>query len=457
VQLYVLCSVAYEKGMWSGFMTDIYVENDALSIARVVGKSIAGSLGERAFEELELAFATRILPRFTDDPVIRVNQNILLYWKKGYFKSKILEVFSQTIPLNHKVVDITSLTHEKIFGSIDEKKRHIAKPTFTNDVHFVVVSELTSLLGQHDFMRHCVNLMNGVLEGEKVSRQTLKLANAELSEVDLVELATKGVSYDPDLGELSYRPNVCVFAASRPLDNRYFTYLDKSGHLSRYHVVQRRISDEEAKKYFYEEYKLDQEALNQLKAANSVLSTVKVKNLIRPPESLMRPVYDRVAELAYDETAERHDTEFADIITPRVKGDIIRELVVHAFLRTAAQNGFAEIEELQYTQEDVDFVLQRPYHFIEFALNPIIVEDFSKIPKIKKRDKLKSAIMAYLNDGAERNINEILKAVTTITNCPATVYLAMNELFDEGKVTQTRHGYYKIVKKEEGVVEGEKK
>jgi hypothetical protein len=438
-------------------MTHIYVEKNVISIARVVGRSVAGSLGERAFEELELAFATRLFPRFIDDPVIRVNQNILLYWKKGYFKSKILEVFSQTIPLNRKVVDITALTHEKIFGSIDENKTHIAKPAFTNDVHFVVVSELTSLLGQHDFMRHCVNLMNGVLEGEKVSRQTLKLTNGKPSEAELTELATKGVSYDPDLGELSYRPNVCVFAASRPLDNRYFTYLDKSGHLSRYHVVQRRISGEEAKKYFYEEYKLDQEALNQLKAANSVLSTVDVKNLIRPPESLMKPVYDRVAELACDEIAERRHTEFADIITPRVKGDIIRELVAHAFLRTAAQNGFTEMEELQYTQEDVDFVLQKPYHFIEFALNPIMVEDFSKIPQIKKLDKLKSAITIYLSDGAERNINEILEAVSSISTSTASVYNALDELIEEGKVTKPRHGYYKTIKKEDEKVEGDKK
>jgi hypothetical protein len=415
-----------------------------VSKAKVVGRSLAGSLGAEAFVELELAYATRQLPRFTDDPVIRVNQNVLLYWKKGYFKSKILEIFGQTIPEHLRVVDITSLTHEKIFGSIDEKKKHIAQPAFTNDVHFIMVSELASLLGQHDFMKHCVNLMNGVLESEKISRQTLKLAHGDISEAELTELATKGVSYDSTLGEISYRPNVCVFAASRPLDNRYFTYLNNSGHLSRYHVIQHRISNEEAEKYFYHEYKLDQEALGQLKILNSVLGTARVRKLFRPSETVMRPVYDRVAELARDETAERHNTEFADIITLRVKGDIIRELVAHAFLRTTAQDGITEVDELQYTQEDIDFVLQKPYHFIEFALNPIVTEEWSLVPKTRKRDRIKAKVLDLLADSIERHIDDIIKAVETITSCQASVYNAIAELLDEGKVTQTRHGYYKI-------------
>ena len=131
-------------------MTDIPVKYNPISKARDVGKSLAGELGEKAFVELELAYATRLLPRFTDDPTIRINQNVLLHWQRGYFKSTILKVFGQVLPL--KTVDITSMTLEKMFGSIDEKKIHIIPPAFTNDTYFVTISELTALLGQRDAM-----------------------------------------------------------------------------------------------------------------------------------------------------------------------------------------------------------------------------------------------------------------------------------------------------------------
>jgi hypothetical protein len=102
----------------------MYIANnrtvDALRLASELGRSLAGDIGAKAFVELELAFATRILPKFTDDPITRVNQNTLLYWQYGYYKSTILKVFSQAIPEISKVVDITSMTLEKILESMFE-------------------------------------------------------------------------------------------------------------------------------------------------------------------------------------------------------------------------------------------------------------------------------------------------------------------------------------------------
>ena len=53
------------------------MEAYAISEAKKVGNSLAGDLGSKAFIELELAYATRLLPRFSDDPIVRVNQNVL--------------------------------------------------------------------------------------------------------------------------------------------------------------------------------------------------------------------------------------------------------------------------------------------------------------------------------------------------------------------------------------------
>ena len=434
-------------------MSYLNSEHDPIDRLLKTGHSLAGEIGEKAFLELELAYATRLLPRFGDDSIIRRNQNILLYWRRGYYKSTILRVFSQTIPAEIKAVDISSMTLEKIFGSINERMKHIIQPAFTNDVKFVFVSELSSLLGQSDSMRQFVNLLNAVLESEKISRQTLKLGMGEISNDELLQLQEKGVAYDSAKGELTYTPDVCFFAATRPLDNKYYTYLRESGHFSRYHVIQNNISDSVVKEHFKGSYKIDEEAFAQLKQINLLLSQVKVKKILRPPESFMQPVYDNVIDIVEDELSGRNDLSTADVITPRTKGDIIRELVAHAFLRVAAQSNGTVIEDLKYTDDDLNFVLENPYHFVEFALNPIIAPDLSRPQKNRKRETIKEAILDFLTDGTERQVDEIKLHVENklapLTVSQATVYTALEELRSEGKIERPRRAFYAFAKSQE--------
>lgn len=426
------------------------MKTHVISRARKVGNSLAGDLGVNALIELELAYATRLLPRFSDDPIIRVNQNVLLYWQYSYYKSTILKVFIRTIPESLKVVDITSMTLEKIFGSIGEKKKHIIDPAFTNDVHFVVISELTSLLGQRDSMRQFMNVMNVVLEGEKVTRQMLKLGYGEIADEELIELESKGVFYDPFKAELSYRPNVCVLAATRPLDNRYFTYLNQSGHFSRYHVIQHSVTDEEASKHLHRDYILDQNALAELRDINLRLSKVKVKKMLRPSESLMKPIYDDVEALVKDEIADSSRLRLPDVITPRLKDDIIRELAAHTFLRTAVQNGFKDIDILRYTQEDVEFVQDRLPHFIDFTINPSIAESLTRVSRKKNKTEICiEAILRCLEDGKWHRSEEIVSFVEDQVDTmvrgvsEGTIYIALKRLVSLRK-TVHEHGRYKI-------------
>jgi hypothetical protein len=357
-----------------------------------------------------------------------------------------LEIFKQTIPPNLKAIDITSLTHEKIFGSIHEQRNRIIKPAFTNDVNFVFISELTSMLGQREFMRHSVNLMNGVLEGEKVSRQTLMLAYGDIDPSELKDLSDKGVSYDAELGELSYKPNVCVFAATRPLDNWYFTHLSNSGHFSRYHVIQRRISDEDASLHLHREFRLDLEALNQLRELNEQLSQVKVRRMLRPTEVMMKQIYDSIEDIVKDEINSRRGLSLADIVTPRLKGDVIRELASHAFLRTAFQNGLKDINELRYSQEDVEFLMSGLYHFVDFMINPIVVMDLTYISKKRaKKDLTKELILAILSDKELRNGPTIVESAVEKIGCKgATAYNSLKELKIEGKICEPKYGFYKL-------------
>ncbi|MCW4031193.1 MAG: hypothetical protein NWE80_02385 [Candidatus Bathyarchaeota archaeon] len=429
------------------------MNDDSISIGPVktaweVGSSLAGDLGSTAFVELELSFANRLLPKFFDDPIIRKNQNLLFYWQPGYYKSTILKTFSQTIPECYKYVDITSMTQEKIFGSIDEKRRLIIQPAFTNDIHFVLIPELTSVLGQRDSMRQFVNIMNAVLENERVSRQTLKLGH-EVSQYNLQGLSEKGVSFDAAKGELSYVPNVSVFAASRPLDNKYFTYLDKSGHFGRYHVIQKRITDEEASKHLHTEFTIDQKALAALAEVNLQLSKVRVSRVLRPSADFLKPVYDDLEALIDDEIAERNLT-FSDVFNPRLKDDLIRELTAFSFLRRAKEEGYIDIEELEFAQKDLDFIRLRLPHFVEFVTDPLIAEDFTTISK--RRSKLSQCseeIIDFLKDGDWHDSSKIIFhveskfALRRQKISQATIYQSLKTLEDSGKIIHEQ-GRYKL-------------
>ena len=401
-----------------------------LHLAARLGRSLAGNIGEFAFVQLELAYATRLLPRFSDDPITRVVQNVLLHWQFAYYKSTILKVFSQTIPDDWKTVDITSMSLEKIFGSINEKKKHIIEPAFTSDVHFIVISELTTLLGQREAMKQFTNVMNIVLEGEKVTRQLSKLGYGEISKEELRELETKGVFYGRVKGELSYTPNTCILAATRPLDNRYYTFLNNSGHFSRYHVIQYHVTDEDASEHLHRDYKLDKNVLAYLKEVNARLSKVKVRKMLRPSEVLMKTIYDDIEALVRDEIAERPHLKLADVINPRLKDDVIRELVAHAFLRTTFQNGFIDIDELHYTREDVEFVRNRLFHFVDFTLDPLIAESLTRISrKASKTHKVKVIILELLSDGKERTRKEIVAYVLSKMQVGvATIEIARKQL-----------------------------
>jgi len=417
--------------------------NDLIGMARGLGCSIAGSIGGKAYEETELSFASRLLPRFLDDPITRVRINILLYWKAGYYKSSLLKVFSETIPL--ETINITSMTLQKIFGSIDPKTRRIVLPAFTNNVHFVSISELTALLGQRD-MKEFSNVMNQVLEGEEVHRQTITLGTSNDDITEFERCGRLGVKYDPEKGELSYKPDVCVLAASRPLDNHYFNYLFRSGHMGRYHVVQQRISDELAAEHTKRNYLIDSKSIHELRKLNEALAKCKVGQMKRPPESLTNETFDQLSKMASDEIAGRRDLSLSDVLTPRIKDDILRELVSHAFLRTASQNGFTNIDELQYTAEDVAYVKKDLYHFIDFPLDPLIAPDFVTTRAHSKRELAKIGVLKILGDGLEHSTADVIIQVTRDYNVKSaeTVYNAIRELEKEGRIEHVRQGFIRL-------------
>jgi len=283
------------------------------------------------------------------------------------------------------------------------------------------------------------------LENERICRQTLKLGYGQIDNQQLFELKAKGVAYDPAAGELSYVPNVCVFAATRPLDGPTFTYLSKSGYFSRYHVLQFNIDDQEVSEHLHQDFIIDQDTLNLLKQINQKLSSVKVQKVKRPPPSLMKEIYDAVEDIVRDEISNDPRRKLSEVINPRLKGDIIREIIGHCFLRIASQNDYRDIEIVECNEEDAHFILGRIYHFVNFALKPLIAEDITTRTMMRsKKDQTIGAILDFLSDGAEHSRKEVLQYVQGKINIStAMTDIVLKELLTERTIQQPSFGFYK--------------
>ncbi len=69
-----------------------------IKIARKLGAYIGDNLGEKALQELELAFVNSILSRLSDNPYIRMRQHCLFHWDQSYLKSTLLDKFYDCLP-----------------------------------------------------------------------------------------------------------------------------------------------------------------------------------------------------------------------------------------------------------------------------------------------------------------------------------------------------------------------
>lgn len=419
-----------------------------LEIAKRLGRSIAGDLGADAMIELLLAYALALLPNFFDNPKVRIVQHVLFYWLKAFYKSTLLWVFSETIPEDLGVVDISAMSRESIFGSTDKFGNPI-KPAFAGK-SFVVITELTSFLGSGWAMRDIANTMNVALEAQLVARCLLKLAQMDSSRVQnqVIELKKDGVDWNPKEGVMSYTPHFSALVASRPLDNKYFAFLSQSGFLDRFHVLSHEFDEHEVVEDWHKHRTLDEEALNHLKDFNERIAKVKVHNVVMPSEGFMKPVYDDLESIVNDEITANPSLKKEEILNPRTRGDVIRELVGHAFMRTVCENGFQDIFFLEYTDTDRVFIRKRLEHFFEFKVNPIFVEEhMERVGKMRPKDHTKSGILEVLKDGKEHDCDEIERRLNQMgmNFSSQTLYNAFNDLIDEGKIERTRQGFYRIL------------
>jgi hypothetical protein len=408
-----------------------------LDLAREIGNQIMGDIGAQAFEELELAYASRLQPRFIEIPEMRPWQNICFYWKKSYLKNTLMEHFRNVLPDTFPNRPMQSTTTEKIFGSMREDKTDIIRPLFYKQ-NMVFIEELTAFLGEGETLRERMNNMNEALEGHRVTRDLLKFGNASQDLIDKYSGGIDGLYFNGET--LWYYPETCFCACTRPVHPKTYATLEGSGFWSRFHVIQCIFTDAMARDLFTGSMRATGESSpvnsmkQELKLFNTRLmreSTSFPRNI--PDDELLLPILQEATKIA-TRYGEDLSLDLADVTTMRVKGDIVREVNACRILNPQASRF-----------EITSWAISRLEHFFSFIVKPqfdLTLEQ--KKQRAFRKDDCEQAILTAFKGqkGAEREAikNEMQRLSFSIP----TMDRALRTLTESGKIQKSERGKYDV-------------
>ena len=350
-----------------------------LELAKQIGYELYGEIGEMAFEELELCYASKLAPKFSKQPKMRSWTNLNFYWARGYFKNSTMDEFQECLPVALRKRNATSGTIETMFGSMPTSNDKIIPPLF-HGYEICFMPELLAFLGTKEGLKEKVNVFNEVLEGNLTSRDLLKFGNATTEVIEKYKNGFEGLYFDGRT--LKYYPNTCFVVGTRPLDNETYTYLETSGFWSRFHTIQFRITDRISKDIFtgsfYSETNTDINALKkQLKAFNEKLiaQRSKISDALPNYENLMLPVLQEALKIGEKVIEKNPAIDNVSLFNARIKGDILREVKAYQILYPQASDLTVQ-----------NWIFTRLPHFFDFTSNPIIASDrTASAPNIEER------------------------------------------------------------------------
>jgi len=419
---------------------------NSLMIAKKLGASIGGKLGEKSLEELELAFVTKLFPKkFSNMPTLRTRQHVLLYWRRGFLKTTILREFIKTIPEQFKVVRLSASTTEILLGSVYIPKNPFEKPRIIPSIlagaDFAIITEHSAFLKHGGPIQGRLAILNDIWEGEKIVNNLVKLGQIQTDPNQMPELEKLGVKFEPKEAALSYEPDIVVFSASHPFDRKTLSLLLDCGHMDRFCIVQVQITPEIARECLQEEHVLDVSLQEKLRQQNEILSQTRIKSIETAPNNLIKPLYERFFAL----------TEIPDF---RIKGDVLRATAAHMVIRNFSQGNAKEVYTASdYSVEDADFVAERLGDFIEPRINPLVAEGYPEVETQHSKQYVKLHVCNFLEASKSNGNNgEPLRAIVEYVQSKVSVHYqtvrnAVQELVSQSRVEKNpeRFGYYRLV------------
>jgi len=233
--------------------------DDPVDYAEKLGEEHYGRIGKLAFPELEISYLMTCLRRraYSDNPRIRARRHVLLYWENSYYKSTILEDFSweccggrelnrayRTYDRVHFINLTGDIKRPILRGSINQvtgKNGNLCTKLVLPLMKYAdlwVADELLDFLGEDS--SEMLNYMLNVLESGRGKVAMVSMVGAKISARDEKKLRMQGVTFDSDLGLMSYWCKGTFWAGTRPIprqDKKLVNKLWLSGYLNRFVIV----------------------------------------------------------------------------------------------------------------------------------------------------------------------------------------------------------------------------
>ena len=190
------------------------------------------------FVDCALSALTRLLPPVRRGvSLMRMRRHVLLYWRKGWFKSSILLSLSRLMK-GWEIIDAGSTSWQRLRGSV-ESGRFLVPLFHAADV--ILMPELFATVTPDD--ESYVEILNRAMEEGRITVSLVKFG--QVPEDEISRIRALGISYRQDLQLMEYDCNAVFLAASHDNVTPQMRMMLDAGLASRFVVLTRTFSDEE--------------------------------------------------------------------------------------------------------------------------------------------------------------------------------------------------------------------
>lgn len=327
-------------------------------------------LGHFLYPAFTRGVVLKLVP-FLHDKVTRADirgfEHFFLVWNPGWYKSSIAFSFfgsNGIINSSWRMSDPDSISPERFRGDFKRRKGElqIALPYPTID-DFICVDELISFIGTGQDRAKTVSLINSIIEKQRGSNSFIKMAGVTTDMFDKAisrfpKFLQKRFEFDELESSVTWQSKTTLIFSSNLSKAANLKDLYEMGFLSRFTCFTWDANWED-------KYELLLSIGKKTKACNKkslryafhILSKTKFKEVNLPPEEyIKRLILEHKLQSA---KRIKNENVRGQLVTGRLRGDIIRMLVAHAIIqqwnRQADGERKYEFDSIQYTEADLEY------------------------------------------------------------------------------------------------------
>lgn len=325
-----------------------------------IGMKCFSHPGAKGMPQLQMSYIISAFRQPTyDDSMARLRRHVLLYWKAGFYKSSVIEVFNRRLTPSIDVItqprydpracsylECLKFSPARLRGSFDSGRLVlplIQRPTI------LFVDELMNLLGTGENFADMVGLLNQVLEKGTGTVGFVKMIGAEINDEVKKRLAERAISYNVEEGIMQYQVNGTMWAACHLIDAQTHKILTRSGCLDRINVVNWVPNEDQfIEAWEFEPPIVDAEEFERLSKWNAALWDAEWKTIKSPPEAMLRRGKKALGKL-YDQFEKKHNKSKMDGLRSARDGTNLRHLYTsYAAAQTIENDGKGPYDGIRY-------------------------------------------------------------------------------------------------------------